>query len=140
MVVWYATARYGHPFTVAAAGVSLPVGALCIVYFVIPGGYVPLPGVVNYRDVSDLVYRFGDTWAFGVAMLAMVVLGVPWLAGLAVRFNARARSSVASQEVAEARRRRRCVNVSRPRRSPDCATTRRGWHATCTTSSATRWR
>jgi len=102
LVVSYATARYGHPVTVAAGGLSVPLGTVCALYFVARNDYVPLAGVLDYRDVSDAVYRFGDTWVVGAGVLGMALLGVPWLAGLTVRFSARARTSEASQEAAEA--------------------------------------
>ncbi|MGA8256993.1 MAG: histidine kinase [Nocardioides sp.] len=102
VVVWFCAARYGHPLTVVAGAVSLPLGAVCVVVSVASSNYVPLPGVLNYRQVSDAVYLFGDTWAISVAGLGTLLLGVPWLAGLTVRFSARARSSLQSQEIAEA--------------------------------------
>ncbi|MCW2785172.1 MAG: hypothetical protein JWP74_1689 [Marmoricola sp.] len=99
--VSFGTARWGRPLTVLVSAVSIPVAGIVAVLFAGGNIFLRLIDVAQYRTVIDAAHRLGDTWQIGAAMLAMAALGVPWLAGLTLRFSIRAASSQASQQVAE---------------------------------------
>ncbi len=101
VVVAFAAARWGHPVTVLASALSIPAAAAGLVALVAVREYVPLVDVVDYRALLDATSRFGDTWRVGAAVILMSLLGVPWLAGLAMRFSDRARTSRVHQVEAE---------------------------------------
>jgi len=99
--VAFGTARWGSVATVVAGGVSIPAGTaialLALTYFDYGGR-----SLVRARPtLFETFYAIGDTWLVGVAVVALAFLGLPWLAGVALRFAARARDSRASQAVAE---------------------------------------
>ena len=101
VAVAFATARWGSVATVVAGGLSIPAGTaialLALTYFDYGGR-----SLMRARPtLFETFYAISDTWVVGVAVVAPAVLGLPWLAGLAVRFAARARDSRASQVVAE---------------------------------------
>ncbi|MCD4534104.1 histidine kinase [Nocardioides sp. cx-169] len=100
-VVAFGCARWGSTATVWLSVLSIPAAALIAVVYV---GLNGLGGLVEDAGFQQLVedrYRYGDTWQIGAAVIGMALLGVPWLAGLALRFVARAQSSRVSQEHAE---------------------------------------
>ncbi len=102
-VTAFGTARWGRPVVLAASGLSMPLAAI------IAAVYLDSQGVPYYRleSIIDLIgyeqaVRVG---AFSrvvlVGLVALATLGVPWLAGLTLRFRDRARESRASQVAAE---------------------------------------
>jgi signal transduction histidine kinase len=101
-VVAFGCARWGEPATVVLSGLSIP--AAGVVGFVIQSR--AMVGV--FRDLSAFgelqssASRFSDTLQVGATILGLLVLVVPWLAGLALRATARARQSEFRQEEAEA--------------------------------------
>ncbi|NPC97184.1 sensor histidine kinase [Nocardioides sp. zg-DK7169] len=103
MLVAFGCARWGRPATVWASALSIPVGGLVVflvaVWFADSG--VVYTVLRNYQGPLELAYSLGDTWQVAIALVVLAVLAVPWLAGLALRFLARARDSRASQVVAE---------------------------------------
>lgn len=101
VVVSFASARWGHPLTVLASALSVPAAAACLVVLVATQDYLPLVDVVGYQALFDTAYRFGDTWRVGAVVVVMGLLGLPWLAGVAMRFADRARASQQSQVRAE---------------------------------------
>ncbi len=110
-----------------------------VVVLVASYSYFPFADPDRVRDLYDLALEVGGGRVVVVlAAVPLVLLAVPWLGGLALRFGARARDLAGL-----AGRRRggdraaRCARPSRPARSPGCATTRPGSPATSTTSSAT---
>jgi signal transduction histidine kinase len=99
-VTAFGTARWGSPLVIALSGLSMPTAAAI--------GVVYLDGFrLNLRTFTGLVpddqaARLGAlSWAVAVALAAVAVLGVPWLAGLTLRFRDRAQQSKESQIAAE---------------------------------------
>lgn len=103
-VVAFGAARWGHPVTVLASALSIPVAAAIAVLWIDPGVFYSALDSAGFRELVGQTARWGERWQVSAALLGMAVLGVPWLAGLALRFSVRAQQSRASQEVAEAER------------------------------------
>jgi signal transduction histidine kinase len=101
-VVAFGTARWGGPVTLVLSGLSIPLAGLIVVLALDAGLFRGLVDVARTRAVIDAISRLGDTWQVGVALVAMTLLLAPWLAGLALRFSARASASRISQVAAEA--------------------------------------
>lgn len=102
-LVAFGCARWGRPATVWASALSIPAGGLVVV---LAAAWFADSGAIHavlraYRDPLELAYSLGATWQVAIGLLALAILAVPWLAGLALRFLARARDSRASQVVAE---------------------------------------
>jgi signal transduction histidine kinase len=55
-----------------------------------------------FTELMNGAYRFSDTLAVGATILGLLILAVPWLAGLMLRATARAQRSEVQQERAEA--------------------------------------
>lgn len=99
--VAFGTARWGAPSTVWLSALSIPAAGLVVFVLL---AVDQLSGLVEQAGEMTLVesaYRFGDTWQVAAAVIGMFVLGVPWLAGLALRFMSRAQESRDSQAAAE---------------------------------------
>lgn len=103
-VVAFGTARWGRVGTVWLSALSIPVAAAIIVEWIDAGVFYAALDTAGFRVLAEQSSRFGDRWQLTAAVAGMSVLGVPWLAGLALRFSVRARQSRASQVVAEAER------------------------------------
>ncbi|GAA1914295.1 sensor histidine kinase [Nocardioides hwasunensis] len=99
--VAFGTARWGSTLTVWLSALSIPLGAAVVVLFAASEVYDVLAGFIDYNSIINGAYRFGSSWQVGSAVLGMLVLGVPWLAGLALRFGSRAEQSRVSQVAAE---------------------------------------
>jgi signal transduction histidine kinase len=100
-VVAFGCARWGSTLTVWVSVLSIPAAAVIAVVYV---GINGLGGIVEgagFEQVVEDRYAYGDTWQVAAAVVGMALLGVPWLAGLTLRFVARAQASRASQEYAE---------------------------------------
>jgi signal transduction histidine kinase len=103
-IVAFGTARWGSPATVLASALSIPGAAAITVFWIDSGVFYSALDTAGFRALVEQTSRWGDRWQVTAAVLGMSVLGVPWLAGLTLRFSARAQQSLASQEVAEAER------------------------------------
>ncbi len=101
-VVAFGCARWGRAATVLASGLSIPAGAAV--------GYAVLShaSLGAFRDLWALgellnsARRISDTLLVGAVVLGLLILVVPWLAGLVLRATARARRSEVQTELAEA--------------------------------------
>ena len=102
-VVAFGTARWGSTATVLASALSIPVAAAIAVVWIQPSVFY---NALSTAGFASLVRpsSWSDQWQLTAALLGMSVLGVPWLAGLALRFSSRAQQSRSSQVVAEAER------------------------------------
>lgn len=100
-LVAFGAARWGRPVTVAVAGISLPLGVL-IGLLLFRDGWFPASGG-SFREALAPVISSSTTVQIGVVGLGLGTLALPWLAGLAVRFLVRARTSQEQQLAAEAR-------------------------------------
>jgi signal transduction histidine kinase len=101
-VVAFGTARWGSTVTVVASGLSIPVSAVVGVLGVLNGsvygGLAPMGGLV---ELVRAAHGVSDSWPVGAVVIGMALLGAPWLAGLTLRFVARARRSEVQQASAE---------------------------------------
>ncbi|WP_114423792.1 sensor histidine kinase [Nocardioides houyundeii] len=100
-VVAFGTARWGSLLTVWLSALSIPAAGLVVFVLL---AVSQLSGLVEQAGVMTLVeraYSYGDTWQLAAALIGVSVLGIPWLAGLALRFMSRARRSEISQVAAE---------------------------------------
>ena len=98
----FGTARWGNPVVVFASGLSVPaagvIGALYLNLSDSPTRLRTLIEIIGY----DRAARIGDlSWLLLIGLAGVVLLAVPWLAGLAVRFRDRAAESQESQRAAE---------------------------------------
>ncbi|MEP7089564.1 MAG: histidine kinase [Nocardioidaceae bacterium] len=100
-VVAFGCARWGHPVTVVASGLSIPAAAGIVALLAIGGSYRFFEGIGVFRDLIDSAYRFSDTLLVGATILGMLVLALPWLAGLVIRATLRARGSKLDLAAAE---------------------------------------
>ena len=102
-LVAFGAARWGRTATVVVSGLSLPAGVLTAL-LLLRDGWTPASGG-SFREVLAPVTSQSTTIQLGVVGLGAVALAAPWLAGLAVRFAARARASQVGQRAAEVRER-----------------------------------
>jgi signal transduction histidine kinase len=100
-VVAFGCARWGSTAVVWLSGLSIPAGATIAVLWLDPNVFYDALDVAGIRVLAETAYRSGNNWRVTAALLAMAVLAAPWLAGLALRFGARAQESRASQLAAE---------------------------------------
>lgn len=103
-VVAFGTARWGSTATLLLSVLSIPAAAVIAVLWIDPSVFYTALGAAGFRDLVWRTSQLSDRWQVSAALLGMAVLGVPWLAGLALRFSSRAQQSRSSQEVAEAER------------------------------------
>jgi signal transduction histidine kinase len=101
-IVAFGCARWGHPFTVVVSGVSIPAAAAVGYAIVSRASMGIFRDLSVFRELRDNAHRFSDTLAVGATILGLLILAVPWLAGLVLRSTARARRSEVRQEEAEA--------------------------------------
>ena len=99
LVVAYGTARYGRRLTVWLGGISVPVGAALIEYYVFSHSTV-LPSAI---DVAAPLLRHTGVGVTSAFLLGTAGLGIPWTLGLVVRTNARYRRTAVDRERAQAR-------------------------------------
>jgi signal transduction histidine kinase len=100
-VVAFGCARWGSTLTVWVSVLSIPAAAVIAVVYVGVNGLGGIIEGAGFEQVVEDRYAYGDTWQVAAAVVGMALLGVPWLAGLTLRFVARAKSSRTSQEQAE---------------------------------------
>jgi len=101
-IVAFGCARWGHPFTVVVSGLSIPAAAAVGYVIVTRGSMGIFTDVSGLHQLMDSAYRLSDTLVVGATILGLLILAVPWLAGLVLRATARARRSEVRQEAAEA--------------------------------------
>jgi signal transduction histidine kinase len=101
-IVAFGCARWGHPFTVVVSGLSIPAAAAVGYVIVTQASMGVFRDFSGLRELMDNAYRFSDRLVLGATILGLLILAVPWLAGLALRATARARRSEVRQEAAEA--------------------------------------
>jgi signal transduction histidine kinase len=101
-VVAFGCARWGNPFTVVVSGLSIPAAAAVGYVLVTQASMGVFRDLGVFRELRDNAYRFSDTLLVGATILGFFILAVPWLAGLALRALARARTSEEKTEQAEA--------------------------------------
>ncbi|WP_299951670.1 sensor histidine kinase [uncultured Modestobacter sp.] len=101
-LVFYGGARWGRTPTVLISGASVPLGILIGFLALYGGRYVPAIGD-RLGVLLDPLAGVLDALRLGVLGLGFLLLGAPWLAGLAVRYQTRARASRAAQLAAEER-------------------------------------
>jgi signal transduction histidine kinase len=101
-VVAFGCARWGHGFTVLVSGLSIPAAAAVGYVIVTQASMGVFRNLSVFRELRDNAYRFSDTLLVGATVLGLLVLAVPWLAGLVLRATARARQSEVRQVEAEA--------------------------------------
>ena len=101
-VVAFGCARWGRPPTVVASGLSIPAAAGLAAALVASDAYGYFRQLGTFRELVAVADRIGgSTLLVGAAAVGVLVLAVPWLAGLALRATARARTSEVGQEAAE---------------------------------------
>jgi signal transduction histidine kinase len=83
------------------SGLSIPAAAAIGVLLVYRGEQGYLRGITITRSILDGAHAFSDTLLVGAVILGMLVLALPWLAGLVVRATQRARRSQVQQVAAE---------------------------------------
>jgi len=139
-IVAFGCARWGRAVTVVLSGLSIPAAAA--IGYVVAGQGSPgvFRGLALFREIRDSAYRFSDTLLVGATILGLLILAVPWLAGLVLRATARAAGPRCRPSGPRPTPPGRSTRPSRPARSPASRRSRGGWPATSTTSSATRWR
>lgn len=101
-LVAHACARWGRTTTVVLSAASIPVGLLLGFALLTSGRYDPVADGALGRLLAPLAGLL-EVLRLGPLGLGVLVLAAPWLGGLAVRYQARARASRASQLAAEAR-------------------------------------
>ena len=102
--VAFGTARWGSLLTVWLSAISIPAAAVILVLWIDPGFLYSGLDAAGFKRLVATASRFSDRSQLTAAVLGMSVLGVPWLAGLALRFSARASESRVSQVAAETQR------------------------------------
>jgi signal transduction histidine kinase len=100
-IVAFGCARWGHPFTVVVSGLSIPAAAVVGYVIVTQASLGVFRDLSVFRELEDNAYRFSDTLLVGATVLGLLILAVPWLAGLVLRATARARRSEVQTERAE---------------------------------------
>jgi signal transduction histidine kinase len=101
VVVSFGCACWGHPVTVFLSGLSIPAAGVIAVIFIASNFFQATFYFSRYQHVLDAVHQVSGSWRLGAAILGVVLLGVPWLAGLTVRFSRYAAQSRVSQQAAE---------------------------------------
>jgi signal transduction histidine kinase len=102
--VAFGAARWGSRETLLLSGLSIPAAAVLAVVWAEPGMFFGALDTAGFKSLIETTSRISDRWQISAAILGMLVLGMPWLAGLAFRFSDRARLSQVSQVAAEAER------------------------------------
>ncbi|WP_181309918.1 sensor histidine kinase [Nocardioides campestrisoli] len=100
-VVAFGTARWGSVPTLWLSALSIPAAGLLVLALLAIDQLSALLEAPALTSLAERVYSYGDTWQLTVALIGIGVLGVPWLAGLALRFMSRAKRSEISQVAAE---------------------------------------
>ncbi len=99
----FGTARWGNPVVLALSALSMPVAAAVgAIYLNLDGiEYGSLQSLINLVGYEKAIRVGNLSWVALVALAGIALLGMPYLAGLVLRFRDRAEESRASQAVAE---------------------------------------
>jgi len=100
-VVAFGAARWGSRATLWLSGLSIPAAAFLAVAYVDHEGLGSLSRFIGTGPALDAARRVGTSWPLVAGAFGFAVLAVPWLAGLALRFQIRAAESRVSQVAAE---------------------------------------
>jgi signal transduction histidine kinase len=101
-VVGFGCARWGRWPTVLLSGLSIP-GAAAVVAMAATTDVLRLIlDTDRAEQLASAAYQLSGTWQVGAAIIGMLALAVPWVAGLALRAVDRARRSEESEEIAVA--------------------------------------
>ncbi|WP_143235141.1 sensor histidine kinase [Paractinoplanes atraurantiacus] len=95
LVVAFGTARWGGKVTLRASALSIPAAAVAAVLLVEAGAVrinFPIP---SYDLIAATVDQLGIGWRIGVVVVMAALIGVPWLAGLALRISGQAHLDLA---------------------------------------------
>lgn len=100
-IVAFGCARWGSSATVWLSALSIPAAAVILVVYIGIFGLGVLAENLGFETVVQSAFSYDDRWQVAAGILGMALLGVPWLAGLALRYVERAQSSRVSQVAAE---------------------------------------
>jgi signal transduction histidine kinase len=104
-LVAFGCARWGGWPVVWLSGASIPAGALVAVWWLRTDFVFRLLDLSRTKLLAERAYdSSGGDWRVVAAGAVILLLALPWLAGLALRFSARAHESEVSQVAAEAER------------------------------------
>lgn len=101
VIVAYGTARYGSRSVLLLSGLSLPVGGLIAVAYVLHSGTTLIYYIYRLGVPVPSSYSVTPAGAIAVGVFCFAVLAAPWLAGLAVRARQQATVSRLDQVRAE---------------------------------------
>jgi signal transduction histidine kinase len=99
----FGCARWGSSIVLALSGLSMPLAAgVGAIYLNIDDlSYGSLSSLINLVGYEKAIRLGNVSWVALVALSGIALLGMPWLAGLVLRFRDRAEESHASQVAAE---------------------------------------
>lgn len=100
-IVAFGCARWGSTATVWLSVLSIPAAAVILVVYVGIFGLGVLAENLGFTTAIQDNFSYDDRWQVAAAIIGMALLGVPWLAGLALRYVARAQTSRVHQVAAE---------------------------------------
>lgn len=102
-VAAFGTARWGSPVVLLLSGLSMPAGAVVAALYLESAGlaYYRLESLIQLVGYEQAARVGAFSWVALFGLAAVALLGVPWLAGLTMRFRDRARESKVSQVAAE---------------------------------------
>lgn len=90
--VAFGTARWGRTETLWLGLLSMPVGAVLAVLLLRRGSFVLIPDPSALRPVLRTALDYGVNWQVAATVVAMTLLGTPWLTGVVLRISAQARA------------------------------------------------
>jgi signal transduction histidine kinase len=99
-IVSFGTARFGSTVVLWVSGLSIPVGAVIAIAYLMPSNLADLAGL---RSVASSSMYLMPRWVlfFVVALTGVTFLTLPWLLGLLLRSRETTRQSQFEQRVAE---------------------------------------
>ena len=103
-VVAFGTARYGSRGVLLASGLSLPVGGLIAVAYVLNSGTALIYYIYRLGVPVPSYYQVTPAGAVAAGLFCFALLAVPWLTGLVIRARAQAARSRIEQQRAEEER------------------------------------
>ncbi|HEX3930416.1 MAG TPA: histidine kinase [Nocardioides sp.] len=106
-IVAFGCARWGRPETVAMSGLSIPVGGAVGLAVAHHASYGAFADLWAFGALLNSARRISPTLVVGATVLGLLVLVVPWLAGLVLRATAQTaraqRETEQAQEIARLR-------------------------------------
>lgn len=103
-IIAFGTARYGSRTVLLFSGLSLPIGGLIAVGYVLHSGTALIYYIYRLGVPVPSSYRVTAAGAIAAGLFCFALLAVPWLTGLVIRSRAQATRSRLEQERAEQRR------------------------------------